>query len=543
VKPWGSLREKLEKSRRLPDVGQKSPNSRPSAGLRENRTESAQFERSNTSRTAQPDRNFLFRKKSLRPILEYSCRFPVKIAEIVDTLARSFLSFHLRRDALETDGGQLMSFRLDHTKMTCYQSVQIVAGSAGINTGTPMQHGLILRWIVGLMSVSFAEGAEPLWRLSRHLDLRPLRTPEEDSFESRFFRNGDWFSRRASPRFGLQLAVATGEQMVQVASSSPDDDEQDRDDGNNGAGSSKLQDLEVFDHEPGENDLPPLSSVSSSITRESVPLDGAPRDDGQNKAEVKRTPATNRASFAWIAGTQDRLGMLELEFEPLRRVRFDPTPQINFHFDTSFGAKWLQGPVSTDLPPQLVNILINVGVTHQLNDRLTIDAMISPGWYTDFSNKTEDAFRLPWHVVSYSKANDDWKWVLGVTDLARRDIRLLPVIGAIFAPGTGDVRWDLVFPKPRLAWRCSQTDKDADWIYVGGELGGGSWAISRADRQFDIVTYRDFRLVVGSEHQTTNGHASRFEVGWIFGRSVEYRSNDGNYTPPDSLMIRVSSDY
>jgi len=76
--------------------------------------------------------------------------------------------------------------------------------------------------------------------------------------------------------------------------------------------------------------------------------------------------------------------------------------------------------------------------------------MISPGWFTDFSNKGHQAFRLPWHVVSYYNLNGDWHWVTGVTDLARDDIRILPVLGTVYAPVGGNVRLDLVFPKPRF---------------------------------------------------------------------------------------------
>jgi hypothetical protein len=133
---------------------------------------------------------------------------------------------------------------------------------------------------------------------------------------------------------------------------------------------------------------------------------------------------------------------------------------------------------------------------------------------------------------------------MGVTDLARHDIHYLPVLGMTYAPVDGDVRWDLVFPRPKIARRIGTTSfGEGRWVTMGGEIGGGSWAISRENREFDVVTLRDYRLIAGIESRGVKGHTTRLEIGWIFDRAVRYDSGIGNYNPPDSLMIRVSADY
>lgn len=58
-----------------------------------------------------------------------------------------------------------------------------------------------------------------------------------------------------------------------------------------------------------------------------------------------------------------------------------------------------------------------------------------------------------------------------------------------------------------------------------------------------MVTYRDYRLMCGLESKNERGRAVRIEGGWIFSRSIEYRSDIGNYNPPNSAMIRISADY
>lgn len=203
-----------------------------------------------------------------------------------------------------------------------------------------------------------------------------------------------------------------------------------------------------------------IQSSDASPLKEAVPLDGVLRDDLSDDDDdpASALPST-RTSFGWIAGTNDQFGMLELESEPLSRVVYDPDHQPVF-IGTSYGARWLSGPDITDMPPQLFNILINVGTAFQFNDRIKIDAMLSPGWYTDFSNKGVEAFRLPWHLVSFFQTDSNWQWVLGVTDLARDDIRYLPVVGMIYSSPESSVRLDLVFPRPRVAMKVSETPRE-----------------------------------------------------------------------------------
>lgn len=310
--------------------------------------------------------------------------------------------------------------------------------------------------------------------------------------------------------------------------------------------------------EPSDNLLPPGPSSSVSITLNNELFDGAlPDANASTKDDVERTVFGTYSSIGWIAGANDRLGILELDYKPSSRVWYDPTQTNKFYFGTNWGAKWLTGPNITDLPPQLFNVSIDVGTRLEIDDRMIIDAMICPGWYTDFSNKGVQAFRLPWHLVSYYQVDSDWHWAMGVTDLGRDDIRYLPVLGPVYAPGDGNVRLDLVFPKPRVAWKIREGTESTRqfysgkisiktiplWLTLGGELGGGSYAISRADRAYDVVTYRDYRLVAGLESKENDGPVSRLEAGWIFNRAVEYRSGLGNYSPTDTFMIRVSSDY
>ncbi len=302
-----------------------------------------------------------------------------------------------------------------------------------------------------------------------------------------------------------------------------------------------------------ENTFPSPSTVPTPLSKEAIPLDGTPRDATVKPKADEHQFQNQYSSLAWIAGANDRLGMIELLFNPPSRVWYDPTRPVTTTFvDIEWGARWLNGPDVTDLPPQLFNIGINVGDRFQFNNDIMVDVMLSPSWYTDFSNKGVQSFRMPWHLVTYYTIEEDWYWVTGVTDLARDDIKYLPVLGTVYAPKEGDVRLDLVFPRPKISRKFAQSQKvengltfkgSSYWLTLSGELGGGSWAISRENRAYDVVTYRDYRLVAGLESRRTNGQITRLEGGWILGRSVDYRTNIGNYNPSDTFMIRISTEY
>jgi hypothetical protein len=77
------------------------------------------------------------------------------------------------------------------------------------------------------------------------------------------------------------------------------------------------------------------------------------------------------------------------------------------------------------------------------------------------------------------------------------------------------------------------------WVYVAGELGGGSWHFQRANGQDDAYDYNDLRLILGLEwkNQSVPGLGGYFEAGYAFNREIEYASNPG-FDPDDTVMLR-----
>ena len=64
---------------------------------------------------------------------------------------------------------------------------------------------------------------------------------------------------------------------------------------------------------------------------------------------------------------------------------------------------------------------------------------------------------------------------------------------------TEDTEFRLVFPAPRISHRIATVDGTNYYLYLGGEFGGGTWAIRREDGRDDTVGYNDLRLLLGAE--------------------------------------------
>jgi hypothetical protein len=350
-------------------------------------------------------------------------------------------------------------------------------------------------------------------------------------------------ARRASrrPLFSLRSQVDSGRSLVRLVDSDGD------------AGTARVgfeYELEPTDEEESAIQPPlppPVPSIEPGISKndlkgEAVPIDGAAKQAEESDQEKEDGPATNRSSFGWIAGTGNQLGMLEWVSRDLAVMDYNAADRASFRIQGGHAFTWLNGPETTDLPPYLFSLFVEVGAGTTAGN-WAFDVVVSPSWNTDFANKSYTLFRLPWQAVSTYKLGDEWKLVLGVLDLDREDIQFLPIAGLVYKPLDDSMHLDLVFPRPKAAWRLGPNDDGHLWAYVAGELGGNSYSIQRPGAIHDIVTLRDYRLLVGLEHRGKKRHACRLEAGWVFGRAVEYVSGIGNFDPGQTAIIRLSSDY
>lgn len=244
-------------------------------------------------------------------------------------------------------------------------------------------------------------------------------------------------------------------------------------------------------------------------------------------------------STTWLPGTGDELGIFTLALsETMAFPRWEgvtATPR--------FGVHYLDGPDRTDLPARVYDTSMSFRWMNKVNETWSYELEVSPGVYSDFKNVTSDSLRITGRGLAYYIHSRAKQFVFGVVYLDREDIMLLPAAGMIMWFSEGS-RLELIFPKPKFTYRIEKDEAKERWLYVAGEFGGGSWGIRRGPNGFDdVVTYSDLRLMGGVETKHTNGMVSQFEIGYVFDRKLEYKSNIGNYDISPTGMVRYQLTY
>jgi hypothetical protein len=164
---------------------------------------------------------------------------------------------------------------------------------------------------------------------------------------------------------------------------------------------------------------------------------------------------------------------------------------------------------------------------------------VTPTYFSDFRATNSDAFRLLGRAVGFYARSERTQFVLGAVYLnIGEEIPLLPVAGIIWAP-QDDLRYELVFPQPVIGRRIQASACRERWLFVSGEFAGGSWATQRDSGVKDVVNYSDWRVITGLETRFSDGHGWRAEVGYTFGRWLDYDSGIGDVDPDSTLMLRM----
>ena len=243
---------------------------------------------------------------------------------------------------------------------------------------------------------------------------------------------------------------------------------------------------------------------------------------------------TVRFQTTWLAG--DDLGFTD--FEVWSKWEFATISEYSkLQLMPVYGLHLVDGPDATDLPPQLHDLYLDIQWINPFSREWAVELGLTPGLYSDFQNDADDAFRLGARIVGYYTMSPVWRFALGVAYLDREDVQFFPLGGVIWTPDP-DTRFELVLPRPKLAWRFNCCGGCEDWWYVAGEFGGGSWSIERASGLADQVNYYDWRFAIGWERRCKAGPTVLAEIGYVFNRRLEYDSGGAVFEPDDTIMLR-----
>jgi hypothetical protein len=243
--------------------------------------------------------------------------------------------------------------------------------------------------------------------------------------------------------------------------------------------------------------------------------------------------------------SDDSLGMSDLELDVVFGLPFltVETPLLVTPF---YAVHFMDGPDSPDVPPRLHDAAVTFQNIRPLSDRWLVMLDLTLGQYADDASfDSSEAFRITGGGAGVYRSSDQLKWVLGATYVDRINTTVLPIAGVIYTPND-DAEYRLVFPAPRLSWRLPWTEvpgADERWAYLGGEFGGGKWAVRQNDGSEDKLDITDWRVFLGYERKITGGLSRHVEIGYVFSRKLEYQSNHDEIDLGDTLMVRGGLTY
>jgi hypothetical protein len=175
-----------------------------------------------------------------------------------------------------------------------------------------------------------------------------------------------------------------------------------------------------------------------------------------------------------------------------------------------------------------------------------VNIAVAPGLYADdHSFDSDDALRFNGRAIAVYDPTPEWKWVIGATYLNGGWAKIVPVAGFIYEPND-DVAYELVFPRPRAAWRLPNSPvpgRDEYWFYVSGEFANAIWAFEQSDGTADTFASRDFRLILGLERKIIGGLSHRIEAGYVFDREIKLASDGDEVELDDSVLLRAGIVY
>ena len=205
--------------------------------------------------------------------------------------------------------------------------------------------------------------------------------------------------------------------------------------------------------------------------------------------------------------------------------------------EPSFGVDFVDTRPDVDLPSELYDIGVNLFWRKPLNDRWSAMVLSSPSLRSDLTT-TERGFRLfALGLLTYEWVPEKLSISGGAVALGRSDLPLLPAIGLKWTP-TPRWRADINFPRPRISYRLLKDGSSSEtWCYLAGGLGGQTWAITRDDGRPDEASIRELQLTCGVEQIRDGGGGLFAELGFAFGRRLEYEHRQQTVDFGESLLV------
>ncbi len=259
-------------------------------------------------------------------------------------------------------------------------------------------------------------------------------------------------------------------------------------------------------------------------------------------------------NYMWMLGNGgDELGINHVELSTTLAFPFLWNAQCPLLVTPGFGTWWWNGPFTPfDMPPRTYDAYLDFAWNPRVTQWLGGELDFRVGVYSDFNKVSTLAIRPEGKGMAVLTLNQSFQFKFGVWYLNRNRVKIMPAGGIVWTPNS-DVRFEILFPNPKLAQRLTTWGTTEWWWYVRGEYGGGAWEITRDPVMggfVDRVDYNDIEVTLGLEFKALSGLTGYFEAGLAFNRELFYVSRDnwpgdtnGFFRPNTAFMLRAGIAY
>ena len=210
--------------------------------------------------------------------------------------------------------------------------------------------------------------------------------------------------------------------------------------------------------------------LSEPLMADDVAPPGQPRQEFEPPAGRKLPPGAKPGILQQALFTvtelpkfgSNGLGLTNLE-QSITLGLPAPTPASPLLVTAGFVGTLVDKPTGVDMPNELFEGYVQARWLRKLTEKLGMDLAVSPGWYSDFKNDTPQAMRITGHGFGAWEATENLRVIAGLIYLDRYDVNMLPAGGLLWTP-SDSTRFELIFPRPRLAWRVAESQRAAQWL-------------------------------------------------------------------------------
>ena len=195
------------------------------------------------------------------------------------------------------------------------------------------------------------------------------------------------------------------------------------------------------------------------------------------------------------------------------------------------------------LPGQVYGAYLGFGWEPMLTPQFGFDLEANVGIYSDFETADEESVRAPSLALAVLNLTPTLTLKGGIEYLDRVDLEWLPALGVLWQPNP-QTRWDIYFPRPKLASYLTTVGNTDLWWYLMGEYGGGSWTVGRPTAGDRLgMDINDIRVGIGVEWRNPASAKSFLELAYVFDREIVYDSGSAPDVPlnqplGDTIMFR-----